>query len=189
MNTPPTPNINVLFYSNKCRDCQDLLQLLNNEHLLSHFKLFCVDNNLHNVPKGITRVPTMIVVGVKQLLIAKEAFDWVQKIKFFKQQQSENNIAQQKDSMILGYFPQEMSGISDQFAAADATINIPYSKNYMSVKAQDCIFTAPQEEDKLTKDDQRKRIKEIDNMRKEQEKLFDDNNKKIHQSILNAKKR
>ena len=74
---------NVIFYSKKCKDCNNLLTLLQNEGMLGNFVLFCVDGRLREVPTHVTVVPTMIISSVNKPLIGKETFEWINKMKFF----------------------------------------------------------------------------------------------------------
>lgn len=162
--------MNILFYSRECNACRNLLKILKNENLLSYFKLFCVDDRLDEVPKQITIVPTMIVSNINKPLVAQEAFEWVQKIKFIRQQQQQQFSIKndQINQEPIGYIPLEMDGISDQFAYSK--IDRPLVHNYFQIgdEKKHVIYTAP-EQYKISKDEQLNRIKDIEKKRAQQE--------------------
>src|SRR5437868_12268103 len=80
------PNVNMLFYSNKCQTCKALCVLLQNENLIGYFKPICVDDKLDKFPQDMI-VPTMIIIGINKPLVAQETFEWIKQIKFIRQQQ------------------------------------------------------------------------------------------------------
>lgn len=179
-------NINVIFYSRKCNNCKNLLNLLKNENLLGYFVLFCVDGRLNEIPSHITVVPTMIVSNVNKPLVGAETFNWVNKTKFLRQQNlmSENkNIIMKQNLMnannndkIDGYEKDVMNGISDSFAFTKKDVALPHS--YVGVNNdQISIFTAP-EQGKINKDEQKKKINDIKKMRENQDSHYSEIMKK-----------
>lgn len=146
--------MNIIFYSQQCSTCRDLLILLRNENLLNYFTLFCVDNRLDKIPKQITRVPTMIVSNINKPLIAQETFEWVNQIKFLKNNSNANNVDQNKLSGgPKGFSENEMIGLSDKFSFTDK--DKPLQQSYFGVgdEAKHAIYTAPSD-DPITKDEQ-----------------------------------
>jgi len=173
---------NAVFYSRQCATCRKLLILLQNEYLLSYFKLYCVDDNIDRYPKTM-RVPLMIVNNINKPLVANEIFDWINQVKFIRQQQSMdnnrkiiqhnvlNNMAYQKKGPIA-YDQDIMSGISDKFAFKE--IDRPLPQNYFGINEEDkhAIFTAPEQSDKMNKKEQTQLIKSIETKRKEQDEEY-----------------
>jgi len=163
-------NNNILFYSNKCTTSKNLLFVLNNEGLINMFKLVCVDNILDKIPPQITKVPTMIVSNVAKPLIAQETFKWVEQMRFLnnknqssttfinKQQNQTNQVNQiNNEPQEFDYF--EAAGISDRYSYTD---DRQTQHLYVNVGEEDkhSIFTAPLEENKFSKADQEKIVKE-----------------------------
>ena len=179
---------NVLFFSRKCPSCQNLMKILENEQLISNFKLFCVDDNKGNIPPFIKMVPTMIVANVPKPLVAQETFNWVQQIKFFRQKAAmdtmQNQIIQQamlnKMKELSGpkeYVQQEMSGISDSFSFVEKDKAFPHTYFGLGAEQKHTIFTVPEIEKKISKMDQTREIKNLENKRKDQDKNFEEYSK------------
>ena len=75
---------NLFFYSENCKFCLELYKIMNNQHILSHFNLICVDNNA-KIPESITQVPTLVIKDFKTPLVGTSAFNWIKTRKFFNQ--------------------------------------------------------------------------------------------------------
>ena len=88
----------ILFYSNKCKHCKKLFELIESKNLKDDFKLVNVDNN-KNVPKDITQVPTIFEVDLNIVLTGKKAFEYVLSQKYFNLQS--NNINNWIDKNII----------------------------------------------------------------------------------------
>lgn len=170
-------NTNTLFFSHNCETCKKLIMLLRNENLLSFFKMICVDDKLGKLPKDIVRVPTMIIVGINKPLTAHETFQWVEQMKFIRQQQvmdinkkiiqQYNTSNQQKGP--LGYSEEIMSGYSDNFAFTKSDNSLPHSYVNINDEDKNAIFTAPQEKHRVSKLEQQKITKEIEERRNMQD--------------------
>lgn len=174
--------INVIFYSRKCQSCMDLLKLLENENLLGSFVLFCVDGRLSEVPSHISSVPTMVVSNVNKPLIGNETFEWINKVKFLRQQNlmqinkkiitQQNVINMMNKKEIVGYDSEILGKISDPFAIADEASNKSLPQSYYNINDnKDAIFTAP-EQGKITKQEQKKRIENIEQLRSTQDSQY-----------------
>ena len=173
-------NSNVLFYSKTCETCRNLLMLLKNENLLGFFKLICVDE-MSTIPSDLKRVPTMLVLNLNKPLVAQETFEWVSQMKFLRQQQvmdiNKKTIQQNMNYMSnnkkgpIGYDSEIMASLSDKFAFTDKDKNDPLPQSYFGVNDEEknIIFTAPQEKDKISKTNQSKLIKDIEERRSVQD--------------------
>lgn len=172
---------NTLFFSYNCETCKKLIMLLRNENLLGFFKMVCVDDKLDKLPKNMV-VPTMVVVNLNKPLVAHETFQWVEQMKFIRQQQimdinkkivqqyNTNTPSQQKSP--LGYSDEIMSGFSDSFAFTKTDDPLPHA--YVNIQEEDknVIFTAPQEKKHAGnnyKTEYQKKIKELEDRRKNQD--------------------
>ncbi|ARF11270.1 hypothetical protein Klosneuvirus_1_127 [Klosneuvirus KNV1] len=171
-------NTNTLFFSYNCETCKRLIMLLRNENLLGFFKMVCVDDKLNQMPKNMI-VPTMMVVNLNKPLVAHETFQWVEQMKFIRQQQvmdinkkiiqqyNTNNPNQQKGP--FGYSEEMMAGYSDKFAFTKSDNALPHSYVNLNDEDKNAIFTAPQEKHRISKPEQQKVIKEIEERRNTQD--------------------
>jgi len=160
-------NINIIFYSKKCKDCCNLLNILQNENMISYFRLFCVDDNMNKVPIEITYVPTMIVSTINKPLVGKEAFEWVTKAKFIRENTQKSLMKMMiENSGPLGWVDSEMNGISDSYAYKSIDKAMSHSFQGFKDEKSNIIFTAPNEEViKINKKDQQKYLEHIKNNR------------------------
>lgn len=181
--------MNILFYSNNCKDCRTFINLMKNEGVLQYFKTVCVDNNLKDIPNCITKVPAIITTDTNKLYLADEVFKWLQGIKYMRQQQINLNEQNKKiiqyniykniqaQAQIGGpnsFMSSEMSGISDNFAYTQ--IDMAQPKNFQEYKKDhnEIILTPPKESEKMSDRQQKIRIKEIQQKRDEQNKQYND---------------
>lgn len=67
----------IVFYSNYCLHCNNLLNKLSKTPLHSKIFYVCVDDQKIKVPKIITRVPSLYLVNDKRVLIENEIDSWV----------------------------------------------------------------------------------------------------------------
>lgn len=177
----------MLFWSSKCPLSANILNILRHENLLNNFKLVCVDNNLGRIPPQIRVVPTMIVVGQPQPIVAKDIYNWIQNIKFIRNQQPQQQSqiqqqgqgqGQQQAQGPFGFLAGEMNNFSDSFAYKDVDVALP--QNFLNVgdEKATAIFTAPKEKTTIKKNEQTALINDLVSKRKNQEKDFSDIMKK-----------
>jgi len=160
-------NINMLFYSHRCNDCRNLLLLLKNENLINYFKLICVDDKLNQFPPNMI-VPTMIINNINNPLVGYQTFEWINQIKFIRQQQpKQNNFLDVNTKGPIGYDDELMSGISDKFAFTHIDKPLPHSYYDVNDQNKNIIFTAP-EQYKISKKDQISQIKNLEHRRQQQ---------------------
>jgi glutaredoxin-related protein len=70
-------NKDILFYSNFCFHCKNILNLINkNPDINNNLLLFCIDNNKNKVPSFIKSVPCILTTN-KNILIGKEVFNLI----------------------------------------------------------------------------------------------------------------
>lgn len=184
------PNINMLFYSNHCGACRNVMTLLHNEGLRDSFKLVCVDGMLDKFPKDM-RVPLMRLKDVVKPLHVQDIFDWISSVKFMRQQPQRQVIQQQpiqqkNDKNLIGYDAEIMSKISDGFALADEKINDPLPQSYVGIgqEANNMIFTPPKEQQKMDKCIHSKIMCDIEEKRYHQDEAFAQHAKQIQQDLL-----
>lgn len=191
-----TNGMNVLFYSQACGTCKNLLILLQNENLLSYFKLVCVDDKLDKLPQNMI-VPTMIVINVNKPLVAQETFNWVKQMKFIRQQQImdinkkiiQQNINNNIKKGPIGYDDEIMAGVSDKFAFTKRDDPLPHAYFGINEEEKNIIFTPPPEQEKISKMEQGKILKEIETRRSQQDTEYNSFMKqKQLEAVLEAEK-
>jgi hypothetical protein len=166
---------NILFYSRQCAMCSNVLNILKNENLISHFKLFCVDDNLNSIPTGITKVPTMMVTGVDKLLVESEIFEWIKQVKFLKQNINsiQHNV---KNNGPIGWIEHEMNGKSDGYAYKDVDKAMMHAYSGFNETSND-IYTPKESNKKINFNQQFALINEVKNGRSEQDNIYEQMNK------------
>ena len=182
--------LNLLFYSKKCKTCENLEYKLRQENMLHMFIMKCVDEHTTKLPPQIHMVPTMIVKGINRPIEGIKTFEWIEQMKFLRRQHS-NNIQRQITPNVqpvkitnepLSYKKDEMGGISDIYTYVNNDPNNKsayFQHNYFGYKDEDKngIFTAP-ELSKMKKDDMVKMIKTHESERKLQDEKYTDVMKK-----------
>ena len=124
--------MNYLYYSNRCESSKNLLRVLNSEGILGAFKCICIDNinKTSLINSGIKGVPTLIIKGETggAMYEREDAFRWVENIIKFKRhnmmmamvKENRQKIADHNKMMQnsgpLGWKPEEMSGVSDEYS-------------------------------------------------------------------------
>ena len=159
-------NINILFYSSKCKNCYNLMTLLNKIKILKNFKLIQIDNN-PNIPSQIKTVPTMIVSGHPKMLVANEAIQWIKNLIQLKQNKILNQTKKQNNEPIGS----EKNNFSDLFTYVDNN-NISQNHNFSNPNQKITnIFTAP-ELDKMNNKELNKAIQNKLKTRQKQDRLI-----------------
>lgn len=178
--------INLLLYSEKCQYCKHLMMLMNNENILNNFKLQCVDEIKHTLPKG-TIVPTLFVVGIERPLQGKSAFDWLDSIIQIKRHEIQKKTVKLPPGPIA-YDSSVMSGLSDNFAFADDKINsaLPLSYFKYGDEENNAIFTAP-ETNTINRKQMDKLQHDIKSSRTEFDNEMNNINMQLHDQILRNK--
>lgn len=67
----------IVFYSNYCLHCNNLLNKLSKTPIQNKIFYVCIDDNNIKIPKIITRVPSLYLVNEKRVLIENEIDNWV----------------------------------------------------------------------------------------------------------------
>ena len=53
-------NKDMLFYSNYCQYCKDIINIITKRNLREYFICVCIDTNKYKIPPCVTHVPTII---------------------------------------------------------------------------------------------------------------------------------
>jgi hypothetical protein len=67
----------IVFYSNYCLHCNNLLNKISKTTLHGKILYVCIDDKNIKIPRIITRVPSLYIVGEKRVLIENEIDIWV----------------------------------------------------------------------------------------------------------------
>lgn len=181
-------NGNMIFYSNNCNTCKNILTILQNENLIDSFKLICVDNMLDRLPPDM-RVPLMRLINVPEPLYAQNIYDWISQIKFMRKQPqtgTEQVIQAKKTRFLIGYDADVMSKVSDSFAFSDKDMNEPLPQSYFGIGQEDnnAIFTPPKDSTRINKIEQSKILNELTTRRTHQDSDFAQHSKQLQMECL-----
>jgi len=189
--------INLLFYSPKCQTCVSLMNILKSEGLAPYFKYICVEENLNRLPKQVSRVPTALIPSMNKFLVCEEIFNWIRTIKMGRNQRQQDNIPQQVERHIPqqtpqqktqpsqnshakpqnnpnGFITSEMAGLSDSYAFTSVDIAPAHSYQTYTDLDKTTIFTAPEQQNKITNSTQPAYIDITSKRRVEQDNEIND---------------
>jgi len=180
--------VNILFYSMNCKDCATFINMLKNDGLINYFRTFCIEQNRDNIPKNIKKVPAIITTDTQQIYMGNDVFKWLQGVRYMRQQQMmeynkkiiQHNIYKNMQNQMnapKSFLTSEMSGVSDTFAYTDIDLAQPKSFQEYGKDDSNIIYTPPKDSSKLGKRQQENIINDIENKRKEQDKIFNENMK------------
>jgi len=116
----------VIFYSDKCQYCNNMMIYLDKHNIKSMFKLVNIDNI--DPPKEIDIVPTIVDTELIQPLKGKKAFEYLLNIKYFNN--PTNNIDYIKDLPVNPVIP------VDDKAINDTTQNLEIDKNIIILEPE-----------------------------------------------------
>ena len=108
-------SVSILFYSNYCSHCKQIINEINRTHNKSSIRFICIDSLevRKKLPSNIKSVPCVILGGSNKMLIGSDILTWVNS-------QSNSQPNSQSNSSLL----ENNSNISN-----DISRNIPKTKN------------------------------------------------------------
>ena len=166
-------NNNILFYSNKCKFCTQIIHLINEIDDINSFKLICIDDNINKFPY-IQRVPTLLISEYKKPIVGINAFNWINSRNQFNKKT--NNINLNPNSNINPKFNTLLNSNQDEKLNDKININ-DYSfideKNESKIENfyNQKIYTLPEVE-KINQNNQKKKLNKLMNLRSKQDSLF-----------------
>ena len=186
-------NNNILFYSNKCKFCKQMIHLINEIDNVKSYKLICIDNNSENFPY-IQRVPTLLVAEYKKPIVGINAFNWIKSKNQFNK--STNNINLKPNNNLnpsqntLLYNNDKLKGNNSK--SKDFTF-IEDKKSDLMEKFYDTndekIYTLPEGE-RIDQNIQKKKLNKLMNLRTKQDNLlFNDMDTRMssHNNLIREK--
>lgn len=113
---------NILFYSKYCDRSKSLIQLLENEQLLSYFHKVCIDDDVY-LKRKIPMTPVLIIRGVSKPYVASDAFIWLSKMRQCKLK----SMIESHDAKIpwQTFNPHEMTQLDDNYTLIDQDSAFP----------------------------------------------------------------
>lgn len=182
-----------VFYSNKCKECMNLWQVIWNEGINRMFIPVCLDNfspkELAQMKSSIREIPAIVISMENQPSAIYqgpvECSRWLTSFTLNRRK----NLAQQVDQQrrliqkaqavakaqeggIVEYTEAEMEGISDTYSYNDTELS--NAKNYVMVGDEDkCVILTPQvSENKVNVVDMRRELAELENQRNTDKQEF-----------------
>lgn len=90
----------VLFYSKKCKNCQNLGKLIQDNNLSEYFSFGCIDdpNVLKSLPPNVKSVPTIVNYATKEIFPGADSFKFINAV-IAKRNQSQVDVSKIRPSM------------------------------------------------------------------------------------------
>lgn len=160
----------ILMFSRKCQTSSNLILLMRNLNILMNFEMVCIDDLIAQkkpLPPFLKTVPALILPEINGVFQGREAFEWVEKLRLSTIKM--NMLRTQQNTGPAGFVNTEMNGFSDNFAYTST--DMPQPKSFLPYGEDDKygIYTG-HEGTKLTEQDLKQQINQIETNRKEQEK-------------------
>ena len=165
-------NNNILFYSNKCNYCTQIIHLINKIDDINSYKLICIDDNINKFPY-IQRVPTLLISEYKKPIVGINAFNWINSRNQFNKKTNNINLNPNKNlnpkfNTLLNSNDNENKKFvnKDHYSFIDDN-NDSKIENFFDNK----IYTIP-EADKINQNNQKKKLNKLMNLRSQQDSLL-----------------
>lgn len=168
----------IVFYSNKCKYSQRLLEAIQQEQLGDFCQLICFEITPEKIPDIIINVPTIVAEHLSKPLIGKSAEQWIRNKKHFNQITNNVNTSNVTDPKIesalkdFEFNKSESSSISDHYTnITDTNIEksmLEYEKIAINAPITNDISNKKILDTKLDHTDQNKILKERILLRKHQ---------------------
>jgi hypothetical protein len=116
-------NKDLLFYSNYCEFCKDVIGTITKHNLRESFVLVCVDNKKYNLPNFIDRVPSILKTS-GEVYMEEQLYEYLDK------KYSESNKLDEISPMTSEYGNSLYSTNYSSISGEDTTLE---NKNYLSL--------------------------------------------------------
>lgn len=180
-----------LFYSNRCNECMNLWQVINNEGIVKMFIPVCVDNftseQFQNI--SIKKVPAIVVSAENQRPAIFEGpvkcSQWLNNFTINRRQNLIRQVDQQRrliqkahvsartqDNGPLEYSEAEMGGVGDEYAYTGTDLSQP--KNFIPVGQEENYFisTPLMNENKIDMNTLKRNLADLENSRSNENQQF-----------------
>jgi len=167
-----------VFYSIKCKYCDQLLKTIQNEKLNDQCNLICFESNPTRIPDFITSVPTIIAQNLSKPLVGFEAINWIENKKYFNQITNNISISNVINPNIKSALEEfefnklESSSISDHYTNInDSVLEKPmldYNKININAPITNDLSNKKIADSKINNKMQEEKLKELISLRKHQ---------------------
>ena len=113
----------ILFYSNFCTYCKEVINSISNTPLNENMLFVCVDDENIQLPPFITSVPTIYLINDKKIVVDEAIGDWIKERLSTQTPQAESN-------EIQAYFGQNGDSFGLNFSSIDNTDEKPYTSSF-----------------------------------------------------------
>lgn len=207
--------LGILFYSNKCPYCKDLLSVIQNQDMIDFFDYSCIESmdNDKIIKLGLSTVPTLVLTNESRqqtkILENEDVMKWVKSFilnrrdYFCKMAEQTrkliqvNNIKNRISDGLDSYKHMESEGISDQYSYyseknVENDINIAQPKSFLPIGQEDQYKIIAYQSDvdnvKLNENDMKKKLNAYSSSRKQEEaQLKAHMEKEQIESVINAR--
>lgn len=141
----------VVFYSQRCQYCTELLGLIVNRGLRDRFVLICVDTNIQRLPDFVDRVPLIYRPPSGCIITEDDVFAYVDSLApVAHKPQAQQPPQPEAPAEVLPYSLQQSANYSDTFSFLGETggeIEGPSKKNYTMLGMEDRMVPMPSDDD------------------------------------------
>jgi len=168
---------NVIIYSHQSEPCRQLIKKMEQCGIIQLFRHIDISKPGVRVPRGISHIPTLLVVGIQNPLVGQEAEYWINNIimqrrqKEQQQQRESKQLPPLEEKKFNPYEESTMNSFSDKFCLLKDDM-LP--QNFANPKESINVFTAPEQKQKIGKDKHDALMRERIDNRNEQDKMYKD---------------
>ena len=113
----------ILFYSNFCTYCKEVLNNISNTPLNENMLFVCVDDENIQLPPFITSVPTIYLINDKKIVVDEAIGQWIK-------EQLSTNSPQPESEEIQAYFGSSGDSFGLNFSNLDNSDTKPYISSF-----------------------------------------------------------
>jgi hypothetical protein len=113
----------ILFYSNFCTYCKEILNNISKTPLNENMLFVCVDDDNIQLPPFITSVPTIYLINDKKIVVDEAIGEWI------KEQLSVHSPQKESDE-IQAYFGSNGDSFGQNFSTIDNKDTKPFISSY-----------------------------------------------------------
>ena len=113
----------ILFYSNFCTYCKEVLNNISNTPLNENMLFVCVDDDNIQLPPFITSVPTIYLINEKKIVVDEAIGDWIK-------ERLSTQAPQQQENDIQAYFGSTGDSFGLNFSSLDNHDEKPFISSF-----------------------------------------------------------
>ena len=124
----------ILFYSNYCTYCKEIINTISKTPLNNSLMFVCVDDENIQLPPFVTAVPTIYLVSDKKIVVDEGIESWIQE-KLTRHEKPSSDVELQP------YFGSCTSSFGNSFSSIDNTENKPFISSFTFLGDEQSIET------------------------------------------------